>query len=63
MYFLDGSFGVRKAPPVPPSTVLLTAVETATPSPAPEIDPCDDPLNARKPNSRINPPKANNVVL
>lgn len=38
--------------------MFLTAVATTVPSPGLEIAPWDDPLKARKPNNRMNPPKA-----
>lgn len=39
-------------------TVFLIAVATAAPSPGFEMLPCDEPLKARKPKIRMNPPRA-----
>lgn len=49
---------VVKAPEVADMTVFLIAVATAAPSPGLEMLPCDEPLKARKPKIRMNPPRA-----
>ena len=49
---------VTTAPPEAARIVFLTAVATAAPSPAAEMEACDDPLNAKNPKMRMNPPRA-----
>jgi hypothetical protein len=51
---------VVKAPEVPAITVFFIAMATTTPSPGLEMEPCEEPLNARNPKIRINPPRAAN---
>lgn len=49
---------VVKAPEVADMTVFLIAVATVAPSPGFEMLTCDEPLKARKPKIRMNPPRA-----
>ena len=46
----------------PVSIVLYMASATIGPSFSPEIDNCEPPLNAKKPNIRIKPPSAANCM-
>jgi hypothetical protein len=51
---------VVKAPEVPAITVFFIAMATTAPSPGLEMEPSEEPLNAKNPKIRINPPRAAN---
>jgi hypothetical protein len=59
-YFILFIINVVKAPPLAANTVFTTATAIAAPSPSAEIEPWEDPLKAKNPNTRIKPPREAN---
>ena len=59
-YLVLFNISVVKAPPLAAMTVFVTATATAAPSPSPDMEPWEEPLNAKKPKTRMKPPREAN---